>query len=152
MPPTPESSPPTTPDYIRPLSVPDSIEETPLHADTPVTDHTADTAVEPPIQMYEQRNGRPYLVDKLELQNVWKQMGLEDDARAIDAYVLTEIGNRDLKPDKYTYDQIVSDLEGRLGVEPNLNFDVLITRLGAYVKMLTEVELKEKLKKYYDHI
>ena len=92
--------------------------------------------VEAPIEAYEQRQGLPYIVDLLEIANIYKEMGYGEAVKNINSYVLEQISERGLKSTKQSYEAIVRELEGHLMLDENLEFDKRLEKLSAFTTIM----------------
>lgn len=119
---------------------------------SPVSDAKIDSKItagagEAPIDIYEGKTGKPYLVDMMDIAELYGKSDFEDEIRQIDQFVLNAIEVAELTKTKASYQSIVSKLMGKLGIDPNLQYDKKISRLSTYVKVLNdrkEIEIKKK--------
>lgn len=120
---------------------------TPKAEAKPVEGILPSDTTEAPIEAYQSREGRPYIVDMLDVANVYRETGLGDFVKSIDAYVLKQIEDRSLESTKKSYEAVISQLESELGLDENLSFDKRLEKLASYIIILTEQGRIDALRK-----
>lgn len=103
--------------------------------------------VEAPIEAYEQRQGLPYIVDLLDVANVYREMGYQDAVKNIDAYVLAQIAERGLKSTKQSYEAVIHELERQLMLDENLEFDKRLEKLSGLATIMRSQNVLDKMRK-----
>lgn len=89
------------------------------------------------------------MAELLDIGDIYEQMNMSSDVDQIDRYVLSQIGERNLKSTKDVYGQIVQEMRGTLGLDPNLEFDSVVSALAAYARMKEEVVSTDKMRMAY---
>jgi glutamyl-tRNA reductase len=134
MQPTETSSETTNPNFVRPASlqadalrVPKSdvkrLDELPIRED-----------VEPPVELFQEKHGRPYLADVLDIKELYGKTGQEEDITKIDEFVLAEITEQKYKSDKKTYESIISDLKKKASISDRHDYTEQIRKLSIWVQ------------------
>ena len=150
MTPTEKSSETTNPNFVGKIAVSETPPSELLPHAKPLEDRYVDTK-EAPVELYEGKFGKPYLVDVMDIAELWGKSGFEDKIHSIDKYVLDQINARELQKTKSSYRQVISQLSNQLNIEPNLQYDKKVERIATYIGLmnnLKELELKKKALEY----
>lgn len=104
--------------------------------------------LEPPIQVYEERHGRPLLVDILDIAQVYKKSQPEQDQsiRDIDQFLISELDARGYKPTQESYKAVLEELKAKSNINDLHDYDEQIRKLSIYVEaMQKQKEIKTAL-------
>ena len=108
-----------------------------------------DGITEPPIELYEQKFGMPYVAEILDLKQVYGNTKQEGQIALIDQHILQTIEQDSLKSTKEAYRAILQKLEAKLEIDPDLNYPERIEKLYSYVKMLGEQRILTMMRKLH---
>lgn len=151
MTPTKESSNSINPFLVRPVNIPAGkipAEPSPIKK---VTDSVVESGpTEPPIDIYAEKNGHPYLVDVLDIKAVFGKTNQESQIQEIDSYLIQQINEHGLKANKQSYEAELSKIESALGIDSNLDYPERIDKIATYVEMLNKQGALSKLRKLYN--
>lgn len=113
-----------------------------VQVDTTTEEH----GVERPVFAYEQSNGRPLVVDHLEVANTWQQMGYEGALKSVDAWILEQVSKSEENPTNNLYLSILEDMRQQMDIGYNTRVDIQIEKLEAWVGMMRRLQLKQQMK------
>lgn len=105
---------------------------------------------EAPIDMYEAKWGRPFLADLYDMSGLGDFA--KDELSEVDTYILSEIRDRGLTPTKQSYQALLAEVESKVGLNPNLKFDIKLQKLRSYVEIIQRQKNLDLRRKLLEHV
>lgn len=104
--------------------------------------------LEPPIQVYEEKHGRPLLVDILDINQLYKKSQPEQDAtiQTVDQFLIDELEQRGYKPTQESYKALLEELKAKSNTNDLHDYDEQLRKLSIYIEaMKKQKEVKAAL-------
>lgn len=138
MTPTQTSSESSNPNFIAKVNFapePPKLIKEDVHTDTIL--QTPDS-VEPPIQIYEEKHGEPYLVKMLDISGLYGKTGFEPQIGVINDYVIDAIEDRGYKSDTSAYQSVIDELKRDANISEQHDYEEQIRKLSIIVMVKTK--------------
>jgi hypothetical protein len=134
----------SNPNFLRPLAVPlPSVPES--SEPTKIVDHPREASE--PIDAYEQKMGRPYLVDVLEVHSLYNHELWHDKIDHINSEVMENLTSKGLENTKRAYRSVFEQMLKDANIDELTDFDKKIERLSAYLSVMQKQRSIDKLKR-----
>jgi len=100
------------------------------------------------LSIWEGENKRKYGVDYFDIKNIAHEFPLKAHFGAIDKFIKEEIKEQGLTNDKKSYEQIIKDIEGKIGTTQTETYKRL-SRLFEYIKTIKKYrDIKKKKEEF----
>lgn len=136
--------------FVRPVAVPETPASALVASEVRMAEKLVDQPrEEAPIDLYREQWDRPYISDLLGMAGLEKDY--QEHLDVVDKYIISQIQDRQLKPSKDSYKSVLAEIELKLSLDPNLNYDAKLSKLSSYITLINQqnrIELTKKLLEY----
>ena len=96
--------------------------------------------LEPPIQTYEERHGRPLLVDILDIAQLYKKSDhkQDDTIKSVDEFLIQELVDRGYKATQESYKALLEEMKAKSNITDLHDYDEQLRKLSIYIEAMTK--------------
>ena len=142
--PTETSSTSSNPNFLHAVQ-PVKLTLPPTSNHKPVDTIAQTDSVESPIESYESNTGRPFLVDLMDLSQIYGRTSQDKEIEKINQYVLDQIIDRNLQSTKSNYRTLIDEIKSNAYVSDSHDYTEQLKKMSIYVYALMERKNREDL-------